>query len=175
MSDNKESKDCCSLEHTFAFLLMRIWLGARALFTGIEKYSANVTIEKPLLDELGNPDPSGIMLSVEQKVYGLSHYHGVPEALSEKFASEPLLPAFLMAPYEFLLGPLLILMGLALLIGVGTRISLFAMGLLYTSLTFGLILIKQDAGIAWLCAHVIMVALALTLVKYNRFAVLKKF
>ena len=48
------------------------------------------------------------------------------------------------------------------------------MGLLYTSLTFGLILIKQDAGIAWLGTHIIMIVAALALAKYNRFAILKK-
>jgi thiosulfate dehydrogenase [quinone] large subunit len=48
------------------------------------------------------------------------------------------------------------------------------MGLVYTSLTFGLILIKQDAGIAWLGVHIIMVVMALALAKYNKFAILKK-
>jgi len=164
-----------SLEHTFAFLLLRIWLAVRAIFTGLEKFSANVTVQKPLLDEMGQPDPSGITLSVEQKVYALSHYHGIPASLSEKFSLEPLLPHFLLVPYQFLLGPVLILIGLTLLLGIGTRISLFVMGLVYVSLTFGLILIGQDGGIAWLAAHVIMIAYALTLARYNRFAILKKF
>ena len=57
---------------------------------------------------------------------------------------------------------------------MATRFSLFAMGLVYTSLTFGLILIKQDAGVAWLGIHIIMIVLALALAKYNRFAILKK-
>jgi len=59
-------------------------------------------------------------------------------------------------------------------LGLATRFSLFAMGLVYTSLTFGLILIKQDAGVAWLGIHIIMIVLALALAKYNRFAILKK-
>jgi thiosulfate dehydrogenase [quinone] large subunit len=48
------------------------------------------------------------------------------------------------------------------------------MGLLYTSLTFGLILIKQDAGVAWLGIHILMIVAALALANYNRFALLKK-
>ena len=48
------------------------------------------------------------------------------------------------------------------------------MGLIYTSLTFGLILIKQDEGIAWLGVHIIIIVMALALVKYNKFAILKK-
>jgi thiosulfate dehydrogenase [quinone] large subunit len=45
------------------------------------------------------------------------------------------------------------------------------MGLLYVSLTVGLILIKQDSGIAWLAIHIGLIAYALTLTKYNRFAI----
>ena len=73
-----------------------------------------------------------------------------------------------------ILGPALILLGLTLLLGIATRFSLFAMGLLYTSLTFGLILLKQDAGVAWLAAHVILIVMALALAQYNRFTILKK-
>jgi len=154
------------LEFTLAFWLLRIWLAVRAIFTGLEKYAANVSVPQVV---------DGFELNVEKKVYGLSHYQGVPDALSEKFAEEPLLPGFFLAPYEFLLGPLLMILGITLLIGVATRFTLFAMGLLYTSLTFGLILLKQDAGIAWLATHVIMIALALFLAKHNRYAVWNKF
>lgn len=173
MSSSDESKS--PLEHTFAFLILRLWLVLRAFVTGIEKYSATVAQEVPLLDENGAPDPSGIMLTVDKKVYGLQYYQGVPSALSEKFASEPLLPGFLLSAYTAVLGPALILSAMALLIGVGTRISLFVMGLIYVSLTLGLILIKQDGGVAWLGIHVALVAMALTLARHNRFAVLKRF
>ena len=75
--------------------------------------------------------------SVEQKVYGLSHYHGVPESLSEKFQSEPFLPGFFARavripartdfdfcwalPFCWVSAPALVL---------------FVMGLVYVSLTF---------------------------------------
>ncbi len=72
------------------------------------------------------------------------------------------------------LGWVLILSGVMLLIGLGTRVSLVIQGLLYGALTVGLILIKEDAGIAWLGVHVALVALALMLAGHNRFAVLKK-
>ena len=54
-------------------------------------------------------------------------------------------------------------------------ISLFAMGLLYISLTVGLILLGQDAGIAWLGIHVLMIAVALFHAKHDRLAILRKF
>jgi thiosulfate dehydrogenase [quinone] large subunit len=72
------------------------------------------------------------------------------------------------------LGYVLILTGLMTLIGLGTRISLVVQGLLYIALTFGLILIKQDAGVAWLGTHILLIAFALVLAKHNRLAVLKK-
>ena len=66
------------------------------------------------------------------------------------------------------------ILGLTVLLGIATRISLFAMGLMYTSLTFGLILLKQDAGVAWLGTHIIMIVIALVLAKHNRLAILNK-
>jgi thiosulfate dehydrogenase [quinone] large subunit len=163
------------IEMTFASWILRVWLGMRALLTGIEKYGAVVNVEKPLLDEAGNPDPSGIMLSVEQKVYGLSHYHGMPESLSEKFMAEPFLPGWALSIYQAVLGPVLILLGITVLLGVLPRISYFAMGLLYCSLTLGLILIGQDGGIAWLGTHIIMIVAALALSKHNKLAIFNKF
>jgi thiosulfate dehydrogenase [quinone] large subunit len=47
-------------------------------------------------------------------------------------------------------------------------------GFIYVALTIGLILIKQDDGISWLGIHIALVAFALTLVKHNQFALLKK-
>ena len=41
------------------------------------------------------------------------------------------------------------------------RSSLFVLGLLYISLTWGLILIKQDDGVSWLGVHMILILGAL--------------
>jgi thiosulfate dehydrogenase [quinone] large subunit len=72
------------------------------------------------------------------------------------------------------LGPAFILTGIMLLIGLGTRLSLAAQGLLFIALTVGLVLINQDDGVAWLGIHIGLVAAAFLLVQYNRFAVLNK-
>lgn len=48
------------------------------------------------------------------------------------------------------------------------------MGILYTSLTFGLILIHQDSGIAWLGTHMLLIALALIYSDQDRFALALK-
>lgn len=162
-------------EKTFAFLLLRLWLGVRALMTGIEKFSGTKITERPLLDEFGEPDISGAMVEVKTKVYGLSHYHAVADNLREAFSKEPLLPDFLLQPYYASLGYILIIIGITTLLGICTRASLFIMGLLYVSLTFGLILLAQDGGIAWLGIHIILIAMALSMAKHNRLRLVNKF
>src|SRR5207344_2588088 len=112
-----------------------------AIATGLDKFAGKVSEQKPLLDEFGQPDINGTMVAVEHKVYALKYYQGIPAALQGKFAAEPLLPAFLMKPYAASLGYVLIASGLMLLLGVATRTSLLIQGLIYISLSFGLILI----------------------------------
>jgi len=160
---------------TLAFLVLRGWLGIRALVAGIDKYSEPVHIQKPLMDPVtGMQDPSGAMVDVIQKVYGLGRYHAVPQVLQDKFALEPLLPGFLLKPFYAILGPSLILLGITLLLGIFTRISLFLQGVLYIVLTIGLMLINQNDGATFLGIHIVLVAMALALSDKNRFALLKQ-
>jgi len=159
---------------TLAFWVLRLWLAVRAIVTGIEKYSTTVITQKPLIDPTtGMEDPSGALVDVASKAYALTNYHAVPPSMADKFAGEPLLPALLLKPFYFLLGPVLILLGLMLLVGLGTRISLFLQGLLYVALTVGLILIHEDGGVAWLGIHLALIAVALLLARHNRYCLLK--
>lgn len=162
-------------EGTLAFLTLRIWLGIRCLITGIEKWGGATTVKEPLLDEFGEPDISGAMVEVKQKVYALEHYQGLPETLVVKFKTEPLLPDFALGIYGTALGPVLVLLGVTLLLGILPRVSLFVAGLVFSSLTVGLMLIKADDGVAWLGIHIALVAMALMLVRQNRFALFNRF
>jgi len=162
-----QSADC---GETYGFLLLRLWLGLRALVAGIEKFGDTRLKQIPLLDASGEPDISGANVEVQEKFYAFSNYQAVPDALRDKLALEPLMPAWMTTPFYALLGWLLIALGLALLLGLWTRLSLLAMGVLYTGLTVGLILLKQDAGISWLAIHIGLVAYALRLSKFNRFS-----
>jgi thiosulfate dehydrogenase (quinone) large subunit len=164
-----------SFDGTLAFLVLRLWLAMRAIVTGIEKFSGFHIKQEALIDaETGLPAASGLMVDVKYKFYSLTNYAAIPQSMQDKFAKEPLLPAFTTTPFYAVLGWALILLGLMLLVGIGTRISLFLQGLLYIGLTVGLILIKQDDGVAWLGIHVALIALALTLAQHNRFSLLKK-
>jgi thiosulfate dehydrogenase [quinone] large subunit len=104
----------------------------------------------------------------------MSNYHGVPEALMKKFQDEPLMLKLALPLYDKILGPALLILGITILLGIASRTSLFLLGLLYVSLTWGLILIKQDEGVSWLGVHMILVVMALALAEHNRFAILKK-
>ena len=159
---------------TAAFLLLRLWLAMRAIATGFEKFAGKISEQKPLLDEFGQPDINGTMVAVEHKVYALKYYQGIPAALQAKFAAEPLLPAFLLKPYAALLGYVLIAAGVTLLLGIATRTSLFIHGLIYISLTFGLVLINESGGVAWLALHLLLVVAALLLAQHNRWALTKR-
>ena len=160
---------------TLAFLTLRLWLGVRAFGTGLEKYTETLRKQVPLIDPAtGMEDPSGAMIEVTQKVYGLSHYHALPSSLATKFANEPLLPDWALSIFSACLGPALLILGLTTLLGVATRTSLFVQGLLYTGLMFGLMLIGQDNGVAWLGIHTLIVAGALCLCTHNRFVLWKK-
>lgn len=162
-------------DYTFAFWALRLWLGARALFVGIQKFAAYKAVAMPLIDpSTGQPDASGVMVNVNVKSYALANYAGIPAGLRDKFAHEPLFPKFALVAFDKLLGPAFILTGLMLLIGLGTRVSLVVQGLLFIALTVGLVLIDQNDGVAYLGIHIALVVAAFLLAQHNRFVVLKK-
>jgi len=229
--DCQASGCCCKTDKialTYGAWVLRIWLGVRAVQTGVEKYTGtqDKIVSKTVVTD-GKPNPEGVTDNSNKqtvKVYGPGTYHGVPAGLMDKFKAEPLMhlgektekalkdtymkvggkfhkvkedptekdtwvrlsvanqatrDKFLEQPimltiYDVVLGPLLLLLGVTTLLGIASRTSLFLQGLLYISLTWGLILIKQDDGVSWLGVHMILIALALMLAKHNRFTLLFK-
>lgn len=155
-----------------AFALLRLWLGLRSLVAGIQKFAGQGTREVVTINEFTELEE----VSTETfQTYGFEHYQAIPESLQAQFAEQPFLPGFLTAPFYALLGYLLILMGLFLLAGVFVRSTLMAMGVVYTMLTFGLILINQSGGVAWLAIHVGLIAGALLLEQNKRWVVTQRF
>lgn len=170
-SDSTRSK--CNLGYIFASLLLRLWLGVRALQTGIEKYAGTSTSDQAV-EVNGAVYDANMTTSTTAKNYAMEHYSGVPEALKSTFAGEPLMMGWALKIYDAVLGPALIILGITILLGIANRVSLMVLGLVYISLTWGLILIKEDAGVAWLGVHIIMIVLALNWSENNRFCILKK-
>ena len=162
------AKKCCfPCELTLAFWVLRLWLGIRAVVTGLEKFSA--------IKKIAVEDEYGGVVDQVSKVYGISEHHGLPPSLAKALDAEPLMTGFGLKIFDATLGYVLIALGVTLLLGIGTRTSLFLQGVLYSMLTVGLILLGQDAGIAWLGVHIILVVAALCLAKHNKLAVLKNY
>ena len=162
-------------DFTLAFLVLRLWLGVRSLFVGIQKFATYKSVAMPLIDpSTGQPDASGVMVNVSVKSYALANYAGMPAGLRDKFAHDPLFPKFALTLFDRMLGPAFILTGIMLIIGLGTRLSLLIQGLLFIALTIGLVLIDANDGVAYLGIHIGLVAAAFLLVQHNRFAVLKR-
>lgn len=172
--NSKPGECACNCDYTLAFLLLRAWLAVRAILAGVEKYGAYKTVQQPFIDPAtGQPDPNAV-IDIKVKFYALANYNGIPASLQSKFANEALLPHFALTAFNFVLGPALIITGLMLLVGLGTRISLFVQGLIYVALTAGLVLIGQNDGPPFLGIHLALVAFALLLAKHNKLALLKK-
>ena len=175
-SESKSSSSCCHgarLGHIYGALILRGWLGVRAVQTGIEKFAGTGMSDQSVpVDGVANPQ--GLTAAVSFKEYGMAHYHGVPGGLYDQFTKEPLMPKMMLPLYDKVLGPALIVLGLTILLGLAYRTSLFVLGLLYISLTWGLIILKQDEGVSWLGVHMVLIALALMTADSNRLSILKK-
>jgi len=180
-TESTPSTECCkscpgsTLGFIYGAWLLRIWLAVRAIQTGVEKYTGMQGSDVPVTID-GKVNDYGLTASAPVKEYALSHYHGVPDALMSKFTHEPIMMKmpFALPLYDKVLGPALLVLGLTILLGIFSRTSLFLLGLLYISLTWGLILIKEDSGVAWLGIHMALIVMALMLAKYNRLCLLKK-
>lgn len=193
-----------NITYTMAFWLLRFWLAARAIGTGLTKFigKAEASVDNPAFAEelkktmadglskqeaievIGNSIPQKITQTVD--ALSFSFYHGLPAKgpmTVETFSASPLMPSFMVQPYAFVLGYALIGLGLTLLLGICTRLSLFFMGLLYISLSYGFIILEPSmgpsaaAGIAYLGVHMVLIVAALLLADYNKFELLpcKKF
>ena len=145
-----------------------------------------------MADGLTRSEAMEIVTDVPEKISGtmdvisFSSYHGLPEKgpmTIETFSASPLMPSFMVEPYAAVLGYALVALGITVLLGICTRVSLFLMGLLYISLTWGFIILEPNmgpsaaAGIAYLGVHMVLIVAALLLADYNKFELLpcKKF
>jgi thiosulfate dehydrogenase [quinone] large subunit len=268
--DEPAQSKCCAFcpgEKTLAFWVLRLWLGFRALFTGLGKFETKVVEGSPkdisairvedygsvlankaaeaagtgpaadaanlqfaaeaakktvaeaanvaetaqatlaaVADKATDASKAAIELvnkaikvaneaagaaneaskAVSEAASGTTQtvHHGLPLAgdwTLQGFISADIwyMPKWALLIFESTLGYILIALGVTLLLGIGTRLSLFFQGLLYSGLTLGFIAISKEpgssAGITMLGVHIALVVLALLLAKYNKLAVLKKF
>lgn len=130
---------------TWAFLTLRLFLALRWIISAIEKFELNGT-------------------------YSFANYSANMRRMGEGIASSSIIPSAMAIPYAFMLGPVTMIVGVLLLLGVKTRPMLIATALLYVSLAAGMMAVEENEGIAWLAIHIALTAGALLLVKHNRLA-----
>jgi thiosulfate dehydrogenase [quinone] large subunit len=155
-------------------LLLRLWLGVRALQSGIEKFATTTQVQR---ETMADGEPTGLVETVTVKTYQLSAYKGIPDSMLTTFSDQPLIPGFMLPIYNAVLGPALLILGLTVLLGIASRFSLLLMGLVYISLTWGLVMMggpAGDSGAAYLGIHIVLIVLALQLTRHDSLRVLKK-
>ena len=145
MSASSPSSSTSRGEYTAAFLLLRLFLGLRTLFAGIEKFESKGT-------------------------YSVQNYHDNMVRMAQGITGASFLPLWATKGFALSLGYLLIVLGAALLLGLKTRTTLFLTGLVYVGLSFGLMAVQESEGVAWLGIHLALFAGALVLVRHNRLA-----
>ena len=148
MSENSSSSPTTRCEYTYAFLIIRLWLGLRAVLAGIEKYESKGS-------------------------YSFENYYSNMKRMATGITGASFMPLWATKLFAMSIGYVLIALGLALLLGIKTRTSLFLMGLTYVSLSFGLMAVQESDGVAWLGMHIALVAGGLVLVQHNRLALVR--
>lgn len=130
---------------TCAFLLLRLFLGLRTFLAGLDKF------------ETGGK-------------YSLEIYSTNMGRMATGITGASFLPLWATKTFALSLGYLMLVTGAALLFGIKTRYTLFAIGLIYVGLSFGLMAVQESGGVADLAIHIGLIAGALALVRHNRLA-----
>lgn len=153
---------------TLAFLILRLWIGAAAVAAGLAKFARS---EKVFTENF----ETGETLAEVVRSYSLQNYVGAPAREFSQLLGDPLLPNWALHAFYYALGPSLVFFGATLLLGIATRTSLFALGLIFAALTFGLSLIDPSGSAGTLGIYALAVAAALALSDANRFCLTKRF
>ena len=143
MTEKTSSIRC---EFTAAFLLLRLFLGLRTFLAGLEKFESKGT-------------------------YSFASYYTNMDRMASGITGASFLPLWATKNFAHSIGYVLLVLGAALLLGLKTRATLVLTGLTYLGLSFGLMVVQEGEGVAWLGIHVMMIVGALVLVQHDRFAV----
>lgn len=136
---------------TWAFISLRLFLGFRFLFAGLEKFSGNEAI-------------NGLAFS--------NYYDGFVSSLIQRFETT-ILPGFIVTPYIYMIAYAEIVIGLMVLLGVKTKYALALTGLTYVTLAFGEMILKNGSSVTAIGTHLLITAAALYFVRHNKLEALR--
>jgi uncharacterized membrane protein YphA (DoxX/SURF4 family) len=151
MSDSSTSKcsSCCG--YAFAHLLLRLWVGMRLFMAGLDKF------------RWGN----GPTVS-----FGLDNYAKKTGPLAKLMSENSFLPEAACNAFAASIGYILIPVGIWVAVGIFTELGLFAAGLVFLSLGFGLGALPDDTEIVSnIGLSVLIVAAALVTAKAKNFSI----
>ncbi len=146
MSDSSCSSSC-RWELSLANLLLRLWIGLRLFFAGLDKFRAG---------------------SGEDATFSLENYEKKMQAIANLTHENGFLSQNLCDLYAKPLGYLLIIGGVWAVLGLFSRLGVFFCGLLFLSLGVGLATLPDDAEVVYIGVHILIAAAALATNPYNK-------
>jgi hypothetical protein len=168
-----------ALALTFAAFLVRMWVGMRLYFAGIDKYrvwgkdAGDVAAENDRYLSLGtlfkNSEGKLQWPTLPSELYHGDHYQENTEALRAGMKKWTALEPGHIDLYLNFLGFGLMVVGLAIMVGFLRHISLLLGGLLFLSLAVGLMIMGDEDGAANnIGIGVLMTSVALAMSRWDR-------
>jgi thiosulfate dehydrogenase [quinone] large subunit len=148
-SENSSSSDnacSCRFEYTAAYWVLRLFLGLRTFMAGVEKYENKGT-------------------------YSVANYRQNMDHMAEGITGASFLPLWATKAFAHSIGYVLLALGALLLLGVKPRVTLTLTGFVYVGLSFGLMAVQEQQGLAWLGTYLGLIAGALVLSRHDRLCV----
>ena len=148
MSDSSRS----SSNHwdlALANLLLRLWIGLRLVFAGIDKFRYG---------------------SGADATFNMENYEKKMAAIAKLTYNNGFLPENLCNLYAKPLGYLLLVAGVWAVLGLFGRLGLFFAGLVFLSLGVGLATLPDDTEVLFIGVHILIVAAALATNQHSKFS-----
>jgi uncharacterized membrane protein YphA (DoxX/SURF4 family) len=148
MSDSSSSNPS-RWDLAFANLLLRLWIGLRLFFAGLDKF------------RYGSGDDA---------TFTMENYEKKMQAIANLTHNNGFLPQNLCDLYAKPLGFLLLIGGVWAVLGLFSRLGLFFCGLVFLSLGVGLATLPDDTEVLYIGVHILIVAAALATNAHNKFS-----
>lgn len=149
MSEAAPSK--CRYELAFANLILRLWVGLRLFMAGIDKFRPKGTNDFRIGDlETLKKNATPIFDNMVQNTF---------------------MPSWMVANYVFVLSYALIIVGILVIVGLFSRLSLLLAGLLFVSLSFGLMALPDDDQAVFRGIEVAIAAFALATAAHGKISI----
>ena len=159
-----------ALNLTFAFWLLRLFMGMRLIMSALEKMGYFVGKGTATVSE-------ALKLELWFGRSGLGANEGLGDGkmwpIAKAMLEYSLLPAGMIKPFMIGLPYAMLVSGLLILLGLFNRLGWFLAGLIWFSLAFGQMLLPDEGTVQQLGLYIFVCALALTMINHNRIRLTK--